>query len=117
MEHIPDFIKIKNLEKSVISICDFIKNEVSNKFQKNGVVIGLSGGIDSSLVAALCVKAIGSEKVLGLIMPEKESDPESQIIAKKFADDYGIKTEIIDINSILDSFGVFKIKEKIGKRW
>jgi len=115
MEHIPDFIKIKNLEKSVISICDFIKNEVSNKFQKNGVVIGLSGGIDSSLVAALCVKAIGSEKVLGLIMPEKESDPESQIIAKKFADDYGIKTEIIDINSILDSFGVFKIKEKIVK--
>ena len=115
MEHIPDFIKIKNLEKSVNNICDFIKNEISNKFQKSGAVIGLSGGIDSAVTAALCVKAIGHEKVLGLIMPEKESESESQVLAKQFADKYNIKTEIIDISSILDSFGVYENKEKIVK--
>ena len=115
MEHIPDFIKIKNLEKSVTSICDFIKNEISNKFQKSGAVIGLSGGIDSTVTAALCVKAIGHEKVLGLIMPEKESETKSQILAKQFADKYNIKTEIIDISSILESFGVYENKEKIVK--
>ena len=115
MEHIPDFIKIKNLEKSVNSICDFIKNEISNKFQRSGVVIGLSGGIDSAVTAALCVKAIGHEKVLGLIMPEKESESESQVLAKQFADKYNIKTKIIDISSILDSFGVYENKEKIVK--
>jgi NAD+ synthase len=48
-------------------------------------------------------------------MPERESEPESQIIAKQFADIYGIKTSIIDISSILDSFGVYKNKEKIVK--
>ena len=115
MEHIPDFIKIKNLEKSVTSICNFIKNEISNKFQKSGAVIGLSGGIDSTVTAALCVKAIGHEKVLGLIMPEKESEPKSQILAKQFANKYNIKTEIINISSILDSFGVYENKEKIVK--
>ena len=115
MEHIPDFIKIKNLEKSVDSICDFIKNEISNKFQRSGTIIGLSGGIDSAVTAALCVKAIGHEKVLGLIMPEKESEPKSQILAKQFANKYNIKTETIDISSILDSFDVYENKEKIVK--
>lgn len=115
MEHIHEFIKIKNIEKSVNNICDFIKNEISNKIQRNGAVIGLSGGIDSAVTAALCVKAIGTEKVLGLIMPEKESEPKSQILAKQFADKYNIKTEIIDITSILDSFGVYKNKERIVK--
>ena len=115
MEYIPDFIKIKNLEKSVNNISDFIKNEISNKFQRSGVVIGLSGGIDSAVTAVLCVRAIGHEKVLGLIMPEKESEPKSQILAKQFADKYNIKTKIIDISSILDSFGVYENKEKIVK--
>jgi len=115
MEQIPDFIKIKNLEKVSDSICDFIKNEISNKFQRSGAVIGLSGGIDSAVTAALCVKAIGSEKVLGLIMPERESESESQKLAKQFADNYGIKTKIIDISSILDSFGVYENKERIVK--
>ncbi len=115
MEQIPDFIKIKNLEKVADSICDFIKNEISNKFQRSGAVIGLSGGIDSAVTAALCVKAISSEKVLGLIMPERESESESQILAKQFADNYGIKTKIIDISSILDSFEVYENKERIVK--
>ena len=115
MEHIPDFMRIKDLEKSVNSICDFIKNEISNKFQRSGAVIGLSGGVDSAVTASLCVRAMGHQKVFGLIMPEKESEPESQILAKQFADKFNIKTEIIDISAILDSFGVYENKEKIVK--
>ena len=49
MDQIPDFLQIKDLETTVNSITDFIKNEVFEKFQKSGAVGGLSGGIDSAV--------------------------------------------------------------------
>jgi NAD+ synthase len=110
-----DFIKIKNLEESTNKIIGFIKDEITNRLQKKGIVVGLSGGIDSTVTAALCAKSLGSDQILGLIMPEKESDPESQILAKKVAETYNFKTKIIDITKILESFGVYSIKEKIVK--
>lgn len=113
MESIEDFIKINDLEKSTNKICEFIKDEISNKFQKKGAVIGLSGGIDSAVTAALCTKSLGSEKILGLIMPEKESSSESRTLAKKVAEKYNFETEMIDITQILDSFGVYNIKEQV----
>ncbi len=115
MESIQDIIRIKNLEETTNKICNFIKNEVSKNYQKSGIVIGLSGGVDSAVTAALCERSLGSEKVLGIIMPEKESDLESEIHARKIADKYNIKTEIIDITTILDSFGVYQNKENIIK--
>jgi NAD+ synthase len=115
MESIHDLIKISDLEKTVNKISYFIKDEVSNRFQKSGVVVGLSGGIDSSVTAALCAKSLGSERVLGLIMPEKESDSASQRHAQKVAEEYNIKTKIIDITPILESFGVYQNKEAIIK--
>ena len=115
MESIHDLIKIKDLEKTVNKINDFIKDEVSNRFQKSGAVVGLSGGIDSAVTAALCARSLGSEKVLGLIMPEKESDLSSQRHAEKVAEKYNIKTEIINITPILESFEVYQNKENIIK--
>ena len=115
MESIHDLVKIKDLEKSVKIVSDFIKDEVSNRFQKFGVVVGLSGGIDSAVTAALCAKSLGPEKVLGLIMPEKESDSTSQTHAEKVAQKYNIKTKIVDITSILNSFSVYQNKESIIK--
>lgn len=114
MESIRDLIKIKDLEKSVIGLRDFINNEII-KFQKSGAIVGLSGGIDSAVVATLCTKALGANNVLGLILPEKESSPTSQIHAKTLADQLKIKSEIIDITHILDSFGVYRYKEQIIK--
>lgn len=115
MESIHDLIKIKDLEKSVTGLCGFISNEITKKFQKSGAIVGLSGGIDSAVVATLCTKALGANNVLGLILPEKESSPTSQIHAKTLADQLKIKSEIIDITHILDSFGVYRYKEQIIK--
>jgi len=115
MEQIPDFIKIKKLEISIENITDFIKNEVFEQFHKKGVVIGLSGGIDSAVTAALCTKSLGSKNVMGLIMPEKESDVKSQELAQQVADKLDIETKLIDITDILESYGVYKNKENIVK--
>lgn len=115
MKSIHDLLAIKDLEKSVDKLSDFIKDEITNRFHKSGAIIGLSGGIDSAVTTALCVRSLGSEKVLGLIMPEKESDPTSQIHAKKLTEQFKIKSEVIDITKILDSFGVYRNKEQIIK--
>ena len=115
MDQIPDFLQIKDLETTVNSITDFIKNEVFEKFQKSGAVLGLSGGIDSAVTCGLCVKSLNPEKILGLIMPERESDPQSQETAENDGKEFNIETKVIDITNILESFGVYEKKENIVK--
>ena len=115
MTEISELIKIKNIENKINEITNFIKNEVFEIYQKKGVAVGLSGGIDSAITAALCTKSIGSEKILGLILPEKESDVNSKNLALQIAEKYNIDTETIDITNILESFGVYENKEKIVK--
>ena len=116
MTEISELIKIENIETKINEVTKFIKNEVFEIYQKKGVVIGLSGGIDSAITAALCTKSIGSEKILGLILPEKESDVNSKNLALQIAEKYNIDTKTIDITNILESFGVYENKEKIVKQ-
>ena len=115
MEQIPDFLQIKDLETTVNSITNFIKNEVFEKFQKSGAVLGLSGGIDSAVTCGLCLKSLNPEKILGLIMPERESDSQSQETAENVGKKFNIETKVIDITNILESFGVYEKKENIVK--
>lgn len=69
----------------------------------SGVVIGVSGGIDSSVVATLCVKALGPDKVLGLMLPEKDSDPNDVKDAVKLLEQLKNPYEIIDITPIINA--------------
>ena len=87
-------------------ICSFIQKQVE-MMKRDGIVIGLSGGVDSALAAALSVKAVGSENVFGLILPEKESNPISAEYGKKHAEELRITTETIDITPILEEFGTY----------
>ena len=112
MTEISELIKIENIEITINEVTEFIKNEVFEIYQKKGAVIGLSGGIDSAITAALCTESIGSEKILGLILPEKESDVNSKNLALQIAEKYNIETKSIDITNILESFGVYENKEK-----
>lgn len=112
-----NLLKIDNIDEVVESLIEFIKEQVKTNFKKNGVVIGLSGGVDSSVIAALCVKALGEKNVHGVIMPEKESNPNSVKLAEIHAKKLGINTEIIDITNTLVSFDVYEIKNKIIKKY
>ena len=62
-------------------IAQFVVGHTRDKLRRRGVVVGLSGGIDSAVMASLAVKAMGKDNVFGLIMPEKESNPVSSSYA------------------------------------
>jgi NAD+ synthase len=86
------------------NITRFIKEYVSNS-QTKGIVLGLSGGIDSATTAALCSKAIGSQNVLALLLPENETKKQEDIDdAKTIAKQFNIETQIVDITTILEDF-------------
>ncbi|MEM1540183.1 MAG: NAD+ synthase [Candidatus Bathyarchaeia archaeon] len=108
-----------NWEEVEIKITRFIRDYLE-KARANGIVLGLSGGVDSSTVAALSATAIGGNKVLGLILPEKETYNALDIKhAKLVAEKFGIKTEIIDITPTLETFQrtipIFDQKDKLAK--
>lgn len=107
---IKDFLRIDPEEISE-NIVKFIREKVES-FERDGVIIGLSGGIDSSLVAALSVRAIGPEKVFGLMMPERDSSKESIEYAELLAKELNIKTKMVDHEPILKEWGIYDLLSK-----
>jgi NAD+ synthase len=82
--------------KEVDRISAFIGQLVRDA-SANGVVVALSGGIDSSVVGALCVKALGKDRVLGLLLPSDHTPEEDTRGARVLADSWKIKTQTIPI--------------------
>ena len=117
MDDMPNFLKLKNVKKSVDEISTFLHDEIFEKFHKQGAIIGLSGGIDSTVTMELCVKALGPEKILGLTMFEKESNENNKSLINKISKNHDIKIENIDITTILDSYGVYSNREEIVKNY
>lgn len=95
-------------EKARIKIVDFVRREVEY-FRKAGVIIGLSGGLDSSTVAYLCAEALGKDRVMGLILPDRDTSPENTEDGMKLAEKLGIKHQKIDISPILRDMGVYEL--------
>jgi NAD+ synthase len=84
----------------------FIRVGVDN-LQREGAVVGLSGGIDSAVVAALAAKALGPEKVLALLMPDRDSAQTSKRDALKLARRLGIRTKTIGLTKFLFLMGIY----------
>ncbi|MPV48520.1 NAD(+) synthase [Pseudactinotalea sp. HY160] len=75
--------------------------------RRRGVVVALSGGIDSSVVAALAATTLGPDRVVGLHLPERESSPETLRISTSLSDAFGIGSEVEDITPILEAVGAY----------
>lgn len=105
-----------DIEKEIFTIKNHIKEYV-RKLKKTGVIVGLSGGLDSSITASLCVDALGKDKVVGVSLPEKESSQEGSDLAKELAGKLDIKFIQKDITSVLSSFNVYKEISNIIKKY
>lgn len=84
---------------------------VLRDLRRRGVVVGLSGGIDSSVVAALAAHAVGPKRVMGLMLPESESSAESLVLAKQLADGLGLRTAVEDIGPTLAAAGCYRRRD------
>ena len=117
MQFHKNILDIQNTGSVETELQNFIKDQIFDKFKRKGAVIGISGGIDSALTCTLCARAIGKDNVLGVLMPEKDSNPKSAIYARNLCERLGVRFVTIDITDILDSFNVYNTREQIIKKY
>ena len=109
-----DSIKL-DAANAVEEISIKLKEDVVKKLKKRGAVVGISGGIDSSIVLALCAKTFGPEKVLGVMMPEFDSNPDSKELATTLAQKFGVKTIVEDMTNAVRGFGCYRRRDEAIK--
>ncbi|MCQ4630242.1 NAD(+) synthase [Shinella sp. CPCC 100929] len=92
-------------------ITGWMRERLRLDLRKRGLVLGLSGGIDSSLCAALAVRALGAKNVFALFMPENDSDPESLRLGRSVAETFGIDSILEDIGPSLAAMGCYERRD------
>ncbi|WP_291322222.1 NAD(+) synthase [Desulfonatronospira sp.] len=95
-------------EQETARIVDAIRSIMRNQLKRRGLVVAISGGIDSSVTAALAVRALGAGRVFGLEMPERHSAPETLTLSNLVVTHLGIDSAVEDISPILESLGFYR---------
>jgi NAD+ synthase len=96
----------------VEDLCQVIRRQTGKEMKKTGAVVGISGGIDSSVCAALCAKALGPKRMVGIMMPETDSSPESERLARLLGDKFGFETIKEDISGGLAGLGCYERRDE-----
>ena len=112
-------------EQETARIVQSLREQLTHDLRRRGLVVGLSGGIDSTVTAALAVRALGKSRVFGLLMPERHSDAETSFLGEKVADFLGIARIEENITGILEAVNFYRrydeaIREVIpefGSEW
>ena len=111
-----DILKIKDIEALSDYLGNMLKEQIFVKHKRRGAVIGISGGIDSSVSMALAAKYLGPEKVFGIMMPEKDSSPDSESMAEKLAKKFGVPHVLENIRPALEGLKCYERRDEAIKK-
>ena len=112
-------------EKETQHICDQIRALISKRIKRRGLVVALSGGIDSSVSVALASKALGPDRVIALLMPERHSSDDTLALSQSVAETFGVRWFHEDISGVLQAVGFYRryddavrqVIPEYGKGW
>ena len=107
-----DILHLENIDAVCDRIIEKLRNDVAYTLQRRGGVVGISGGIDSSVCLALSAKAFGPEKVTGIMLPEQDSSDDSKNLALKLAARFGVETIEENITGALEGFGCYRRRDE-----
>jgi NAD+ synthase len=109
---------VLNIDPAAVieELIEDLRRDVRKTLRRSGAVVGISGGVDSSVVLALCVRAFGPRRVLGVMMPEKDSSADSLVLARKLADRFEIETAVEDMTGALVGFGCYARRDEAIRR-
>lgn len=110
-----DILIIDDIEAECNRIVNNLRDSVFNRLNRMGGIIGISGGIDSSVTMALAVRALGTDKILAIMLPEHDSSGDSATFARKLADKFGVKAITENITGALDGFGCYRRRDEAVK--
>ncbi len=97
-------------------ISEWIPRVLTQKLRRRGLVVAISGGIDSSVCAALSVRAVGADKVFGLLLPERDSSGFSSERGRLLAEHLGIRYQVHDIAPALEALGCYQQRDEAIRR-
>ena len=93
-----------------------LRRLVRQVMRRSGGVVGISGGVDSAVVLALMVRAFGADRVVAVMMPEKDSEPVSLELARALAARFGVQPVLEDITPTLLGFGCYRRRDEAVRR-
>lgn len=105
-----------DLEQEAQRICDRLRDVTSRVLRKRGLVVAISGGIDSSTCLGLAVRALGAARVQALILPERDSSDDSAVRAKILASHLGVNVIEQDIAPALEAIGCYRWRDEAVRR-
>ncbi len=99
-------------EAEVARITGAMRDMLRGDLNRRGLVVGVSGGVDSAVCAALCVRAIGASRVFALLMPERDSSSDSVRLGQQLVDQLGIDHRLEDIAPTLEAIGCYRWRDE-----
>jgi NAD+ synthase len=93
-----------------------MRRQIGETLRRSGAVVAMSGGVDSSVCAALAVRALGPRRVVGLALPERESDARSVALAREWAAQLGIEFLVEDVTAALEACGCYARRDEAIRR-